>query len=288
MEGSQSPIRRSKSEFPDIERTLSQWAKNRLSQGLSLDDNKIRHQARIFATTVGSTGYHDQVNDLAWLEHFKAKNHLPGANTPEEREGLKSGSETSNGISPIGRDGLPISSPEDDVKIHSPDSYMDGSAYGRAHSQSTASLNSFSDMSSFASDYRSPTSPFFSPISSCGPNPALPASLAATARTRTIKASPLSMALLSANTSPSIGSVTPSTAPSQDEARAALSTLMTFIKHQPNGAVDPHDYLVMGRWMHILKLETGELPGGMQAIPLSGRADGTLLVGRKWSGHWLS
>lgn len=63
---------------------------------------------------------------------------------------------------------------------------------------------------------------------------------------------------------------------------------MTFIKHQPNGAVDPHDYLVMGKWMHMLKLETGELPGGMQAIPMSERADGTVPIGRKRSEHSLS
>ena len=43
--------------------------------------------------------------------------------------------------------------------------------------KSTASLGScFSDLSSFAtSDFRSPTSPFFSPMSSCGPSPSLPA-----------------------------------------------------------------------------------------------------------------
>jgi len=63
---------------------------------------------------------------------------------------------------------------------------------------------------------------------------------------------------------------------------------MTFIKHQPNGAVDPHDYLVMGKWKHMLKLETGELPGGMHTNPMSERADGTLPIGRKWSEHSLS
>ena len=63
---------------------------------------------------------------------------------------------------------------------------------------------------------------------------------------------------------------------------------MTFIKHQPNGAVDPHDYLVMGKWMQMLKLETGELPGGMQAIPMAERADGTVPIGRKRSEHSLS
>jgi hypothetical protein len=361
-EGSRSPIRRTKSKFPDIERTLSQWAKNRLSQRLPLDDNTIRDQARIFATTVGSSECHNQVNDPAWLEQFKQKNRLPGAKPRDikhERDDSRSGSQTPNGVSPVGWDGLPISPAKDNMKTLSPDDYMTSSDYG--HSQSTASMGScFSDLSSFASDFRSPTSPFFSPMSSCGPSPSLPAQkmarlpplapasslrrrqtvplmgndsspesvtskqlpqsmassslespheemevspLSATdssihhsSRSNTIPTpitnpSPLSMAPpsnLSANTSPIIGSHSPTSPPSQDEARAALSTLMTFIKHQPNGAVDPHDYLVMGKWMHMLKLETGELPGGMHTIPMSERADGTLPIGRKRSEHSLS
>ena len=367
-EGSRSPIRRSKSKFPDIERTLSQWAKNRLSQHLPLDDNTIKDQARIFATTVGSTECHNQVNDPAWLEAFKQKNHLPGAKLAElkdEREQSRSGSQTPSGISPVGWDGLPISAvSKDELKTQSPDSYMDSSGYGDTHSQSTASLGScFSDLSSFAtSDFRSPTSPFFSPMSSCGPSPSLPAQKMARLpplapasslrRRQTVpligsesspdsatskqlphglassslespqeemEVSPLSTADNSSlhhsrpcttpltnpsplstmappsnlSVSPNIGSnaspsISPSSPPSQDEARAALSTLMTFIKHQPNGAVDPHDYLVMGKWMHMLKLETGELPGGMQAIPMSERADGTMPIGRKRSEHSLS
>ena len=355
-EGSRSPIRRTKSKFPDIERTLSQWAKNRISQQLPLDDDTIRDQARIFATTVGSTECHNQVNDPFWLENFKSKNRLPGAKSPRgERQGSKSGSETPNGYS--GWDGVAVSPPKEELKTQSPDIYMDASAYGHTHSQSTASLNScYSDLSTFASDFRSPASPLFSPLSSCGPSPSLPASKMARlpplapasslrrrqtvpligaesspdsatskhhphslgisdfesphedmevsplsasepnqhSRSTTSNLSPLSMAPPSsispntANTSPSIGSHSPSSPPSQDEARAALSTLMTFIKYQPNGAVDPHDYLVMGKWMNMLKLETGELPGGMQAIPMSERADGTLPIGRKRSEHSLS
>lgn len=369
-EGSRSPIRRSKSKFPDIERTLSQWAKNRLAQRLPLDDNTIKDQARIFATTVGSSECHNQVNDPAWLEQFKQKNHLPGAKpteTKEERDDSKSGSQTPSGISPVGWDGLPISPPtKEDLKDPGPDTYMDSSGYGHTHSQSTASLGSFSDFSSFASDFRSPTSPFFSPMSSCGPSPSLPAQkmarlpplapasslrrrqtvpllgsesspdsatskhlphalsaqslespqeemevspLSATdssihhsaSRASTTNLTPLTNpsplstmappSNLSSNLSSAVTaspSISPSGPPSQDEARAALSTLMTFIKHQPNGAVDPHDYLVMGKWMHMLKLETGELPGGMQAIPMSERADGTLPIGRKRSEHSLS
>lgn len=377
-EGNRSPIRRSKSKFPDIERTLSQWVKNRISQRLPLDDSTIRDQARIFATTVGSSECHNQVNDPAWLELFKQKNHLPGAKPGEikdENDALcpetKSGSQTPNGISPVGWDGLPISPPKEEFNAHSPDNYIDSNNnYGHAHSQSATSLGScFSEISSFAGDFRSPTSPYFSPMSSCGPSPSMPAQkmarlpplapagalrrrqtvplissdsspdsttskplpqsmasstldsphdemdispLSATdpslhpSRSSTSNPSPLSMAPPSSMTlgssnpssavsaSPLTSNNSPPSPPSQDEARAALSTLMTFIKHQPNGAVDPHDYLVMGKWMHMLKLETGELPGGMQAIhqqhPMQGseRADGTVPIGRKRSEHSLS
>lgn len=376
-EGNRSPIRRSKSKFPDIERTLSQWVKNRISQRLPLDDTTIRDQARIFATTVGSSECHKQVNDPAWLEQFKQKNHLPGAKPggiKDENDALcpetKSGSQTPNGISPVGWDGLTISPPKEKFDAHSPDNYMDSdNIFGHAHSQSATSLGScFSDIS-FAGEFRSPTSPFFPSISSCGPSPTMPAQkmarlpplapagalrrrqtaplissdsspdsatskhlpqsmasstldspheemeispLSATepslhlSRPSTSNPSPLSMAPPSTMTpsssvpnsaisaSPLTANSSPSSPPSQDEARAALSTLMTFIKHQPNGAVDPHDYLVMGKWMHMLKLETGELPGGMQAIHQqhsmqgSERADGTMPIGRKRSEHSLS
>lgn len=351
--------------------------KNRISQRLPLDDNTIRDQARIFASTVGSSECHNQVNDPAWLEQFKQKNHLPGAKPGEikdESDSLcpetKSGSQTPNGISPVGWDGLPISPPKEDFNAHSPDNFVDSNNnYGHAHSQSATSLGScFSEISSFG-DFRSPTSPYFSPMSSCGPSPSMPAQkmarlpplapagalrrrqtvplissdsspdsatskhlpqsmasstldsphdemeispLSATdpalhpSRSSTSNPSPLSMAPPSSitpnssvpnsaiSTSPLTSNNSPSSPPSQDEARAALSTLMTFIKHQPNGAVDPHDYLVMGKWMHMLKLETGELPGGMQAIhqqhPMQGseRADGTVPIGRKRSEHSLS
>ena len=106
---------------------------------------------------------------------------------------------------------------------------------------------------------------------------------------------PPSTTTISTNISPSIGSTTsppdsasPATAPSQDEARAALMTLKKFMEHQPSGAVDPHDYLVMGKWMQILRLDGRNMPGGMYSIPMSERADGTAPMGRKRSEHSLS
>ena len=380
-DGRRSPVKRSKSKFPDIERTLSNWARNRMSENLPIDDDLIRDEARKFASTLGSSECNNQINDPVWLEKFKQKNQLPGARPKGEKITLdslspKSDSTTPNGASSaIGWDGMPINHVKEELKEKSPDGiFSNPNPWGHAHSQSTASLGTcFSDASY---EFRSPTSPFFTPISSCGPSPAIPAQKAprlptlapaklhrrqtvpmvggsgdvspdsATSKTAphllpsansnpshsdemdispigidtsmaqsrpsttipthsttnsasTTSASPFSMGPPSTtNISPSIGSTTsptnsistssPSTPPSHDEARAALETLRKFIEHQPNGAIDAHDYLVMGKWMQMLKLEGGTLPGGMHTIPMAERADGTVPMGRKRSEHSLS
>ncbi|KAI4120628.1 MAG: hypothetical protein LQ347_007065, partial [Umbilicaria vellea] len=67
-DGSRSPIKRSKGKFPDIERALSNWARNHQRQGLPLNDSIIRDKARFFATTVGSSDSHAKVNSSSWLE----------------------------------------------------------------------------------------------------------------------------------------------------------------------------------------------------------------------------
>ena len=191
-DGSRSPIKRSKGKFPDIERALANWAKNSQRQGLPLSDDLIRDKARFFATTVGGSECHVKVNSSVWLEKFKQKNELLGAkartdsDAAESDGGLhpdsKSGSETPSGISPISPDSALPGSPgpgQDTMKLSSPDSYLDFTAhYRHAHSQSTTSLiTSYSDntvVSGFSGDLRSPTSPFFSPASSCGPSPCMP------------------------------------------------------------------------------------------------------------------
>ena len=72
--------------------------------------------------------------------------------------------------------------------------------------------------------------------------------------------------------------------PSQDEARRALEILMNFFLHQPNGAVDPQEYITMGKLMEKLKLQGTGLPGGMHSLE---RGGGTAPVGRKRSIHSL-
>lgn len=191
-DGNRSPIKRAKGKFPDIERALSNWARNLQRQGLPLNDNIIRDKAMFFATTVGSQECHAKVNSAVWLEKFKQKNQLLGAkarkgsDANESDQGLnpesKSGSETPSGISPISPGSLLSGSPiqgQDDVKTNSPANYMDFAAsYRHSHSHSTTSvISSYSDntmASNFSGDLRSPTEAYFSPASSCGPSPCMP------------------------------------------------------------------------------------------------------------------
>lgn len=186
-DGSRSPVKRSKNKFPDIERTLLNWVKKRVSGGSPVTDELIKDEARKFASTLGNRESHKIVNDPVWLENFKQKNNLPGAKAREaksEKDGLspasKSGSQTPNAVSPtVPWDGLPVQPAKEEFTT-SPDSYYESShsTWSHAHSQSTASLGScYSDVTIASSytDLRSPTSPFFSPTSTNGPSPAIPA-----------------------------------------------------------------------------------------------------------------
>ena len=187
-DGSQSPLKRSKGKFPDIERALSIWARNHQKQGLPLDDDLIRDKARFFAHTVGSSECHAKVKSTTWLEKFKQKNALLGAKPAKDASDVNemdlledppgvlsiptdSGSQTPNALSP--------NSPDAAVKSEQPEGYLDFSAtYRPSHSESATSLIScYSETTvstSFSPDLRSPTSPFFSPDSSCGPSPLIP------------------------------------------------------------------------------------------------------------------
>ncbi|MCJ1284108.1 hypothetical protein MMC26_003439 [Xylographa opegraphella] len=182
-DGSRSPVKRSKGKFPDIERALSNWARNHQRQGLPLSDSMIRDKARFFATTVGNSDSHVKVNSNNWLEKFKQKNHLLGAKPRKASDANDSdngynvdsvsGSQTPSNISPVSPIGVSSPSPlsasrgRESIKTESPDSYMDFSAsYRHTHSQSATSLAScFSDNtapSSFSGGPQSPIEPFFS------------------------------------------------------------------------------------------------------------------------------
>ena len=146
----------------------------------------IRDKARVFATTVGSSDCIAKVNSLIWLEKFKQRNGLLGASQPDpEAEDSDmgqpldtgSGSQTPHGISPISpAERHPGSPDQEKVKHEDSGGYIDfHPAFRRAHSHSERSPGSyFTDTtmpSVFSPDLHSPASPFFSPISSCGPSP---------------------------------------------------------------------------------------------------------------------
>jgi len=191
-DGTRSPIKRSKGKFPDIERTLSNWARNHQKQGLPLTDAIIREKARFFARTVGNSESHLKTNSTSWLEKFKQKNHLLArkGSTVEESEGASdspSTAHTPGGISPTSPGAVSPSNTtmkagksEENLKTESPDTY-DFSGHQRqpVHSQSSTSLSSvFTDTapSTFSASTTSPTSlssPFFTPDSACGTNPFL-------------------------------------------------------------------------------------------------------------------
>jgi hypothetical protein len=195
-DGSRSPIKRSKGKFPDIERALSNWARNHQRQGLPLSDSIIRDKARFFATTVGNSESHLKVNSNSWLEKFKQKNHLLGAKSRKPSDANDSdtgfngdslsGPQTPNGISPISPTGYASPSPlsprgsRDSVKTESPDSYMDFS-YRHVHSQSATSLAScYSEStapSSFTGGPQSPNSPFFGSDPNSATSPYAPSQL---------------------------------------------------------------------------------------------------------------
>lgn len=77
-DGSQSPVKKSKGKFPDIERALANWARNE-SKKYALTDSMIREKARFFSTTVGNNESLSKLNSTVWLEKFKQKNNLMGA-----------------------------------------------------------------------------------------------------------------------------------------------------------------------------------------------------------------
>lgn len=71
-DGRQSPTKRAKGKFPDIERALANWAINQQIKGNPLNDSKLQEQAQRFATTVGQS----KLSGPAWLEKFKKEHNI--------------------------------------------------------------------------------------------------------------------------------------------------------------------------------------------------------------------
>ncbi|KAL8687750.1 MAG: hypothetical protein Q9218_006165, partial [Villophora microphyllina] len=154
-DGNRSPIKRSKGKFPDIERAVSNWAKNHQRQGLPLSNELIRDKARVFANTVGSSDCVTKVNSPVWLEHFKQKNGLLGARPLEPSEAEDSdmaqavdpgsGSQTPHGVSPISPAEQHPSSPDQENALQDVGSRFRDfhSTFRRTHSESNNSHASY-------------------------------------------------------------------------------------------------------------------------------------------------
>ncbi|KAL1849704.1 hypothetical protein Plec18170_007225 [Paecilomyces lecythidis] len=180
-DGSRSPIKRAKGRVPDIEKALSNWARNYQRQGYPLTDAMIREKAHFFATTCGSPDGKEKVLSTAWLEKFKQKNNLLGAKSRKgsidtasdtgspshlnTNSSTASASQTPSGVSPISPGGLTTPSPmspppnQDNLRKDSVQGFDFGSDYQQAHSQSATSLDT---APSLTASMASPTSPFVS------------------------------------------------------------------------------------------------------------------------------
>lgn len=162
-DGSQSPTKKTKGKFPDIERALANWARNEQRKGEPLNDAKIKEQAQRFAATVGNNESQSKLTNSAWLEKFKQKHNLFGArprkghiNVVHEPDGIlvvdsstTSLSETPVSYSPesSASGGLvsPPTSPNRDYDVYEDFKAEDGDSflayYQNGHSRSTDSMD---------------------------------------------------------------------------------------------------------------------------------------------------
>ena len=142
----------------------------------------------MFASTVGSSDCFSKVNNPGWLEKFKQKNGLLGASGPDSSENEDSemmqasdpasGEQAPTAISPVSPAGNRSDSVEGDVLNDTNTTNYRDFTFLETPSKGKNSLGNFftdnNHSSTFSPDIRSPTSPFFSPVSSCGPSPSIP------------------------------------------------------------------------------------------------------------------
>jgi Tc5 transposase DNA-binding domain len=178
-DGSQSPAKKSKGKFPDIERALANWARNE-SKRFPLTDSMIREKARFFAATVGNNESQSKLNSTTWLERFKQKNNLVGGRlrkSPTDsrpifsEDGITildssttSTSHTSAEMSPMSPDDISPTTSDSSrgtARHEISDGFFDfaGTGYRHTHSQSATSLNTgYSGVSIAPLPVSSPTS----------------------------------------------------------------------------------------------------------------------------------
>jgi len=319
--GDQSPVKRTKGKVPDIERTLSNWAKNQLRLGLPLDDNLIRDKASFFAHAVGSSECPVKVNSGAWLEESNQNNYpdrirAKARKTSYEADDfdavigipiseLKSGSRTPNGISSNSPDALHRSRFPKPEKVEPTDGYVDyrhtqsksATSLASCYSEMTVSTSCLPPLASTTSRPRRQTFPAIGagafvtdppvseppPMEYSHPSMAIPTLESPLEETED---SPLGLdsavnhftqqshqttPILSPNPflmgpppHPAPSSHSSRNPPSQNEARHAIETLVAFLAIQPSNAVDPHEYILMGKLMEKLKLQGSPLLSGIR------------------------
>lgn len=166
-DGSRSPIKRAKGRVPDIEKALSNWARNYQRQGYPLTDEMIKEKALFFANNCGCPEGKEKVLTASCLEKFKQKNHLLGAKSRKgsvgARNGVRSGSNSPSRIntdsagestvhspsgpsstSPTNEPGSPLSptQSQEGIKREPADGLPELSGgYQHGHSKSTTSLD---------------------------------------------------------------------------------------------------------------------------------------------------
>ena len=192
-DGGQSPAKKAKGKFPDIERALANWVKNEQRKGEPLTDAKIKDQAHRFAATVGAGENQAKLINATWLDKFKLKHNLLGARQRKgpshhhhhllpvhEPDGVvdsstTSLSETPLSFSPVSSESGGFVSPQptpgrdvdgfDLIRADEADAlgHDGGPDYGHAHSRSATSMESGYTRASgpsLSTTITSPASPF--------------------------------------------------------------------------------------------------------------------------------
>lgn len=176
-DGSRSPIKRAKGKVPDIEKALSNWARNYQRQGFCLTDEAIREKALFFASTCGFTEGKSRVLSSNWLARFKQRYHLTGPKARKKSSDTRSESESPTRLSVNQESSVqspssasPAASPsafaspsplsptqaQDNVKQELKDSLTDiADAFQHVHSKSTTSIDT---SPSFSTSLTSPAS----------------------------------------------------------------------------------------------------------------------------------
>lgn len=170
-DGSKSPVKRTKGKVPDIERALTNWAKNARKQGHMPTDAMIREKARYFAQNCGVSESHFKTNPT-WLEKFKMKNNLHRHNSTDSDRCMSPIRHHSRSASLQSLPGTVVASPmsgsrsQDSAGKESPDSYMEFSFKGFQPSTSSSLASIYTDQAGGSHSFTSPTSPVFSPTDS--------------------------------------------------------------------------------------------------------------------------